>query len=174
MATLSIGPGDEVLVSALTNMATFFAVLYQGARPVPIDIEEDTWNLDPDLLESRITPRSRAILVVHLFGHPVDMGPVLEIARRHRLYVVEDCAEAHGATYQGKKVGGLGDIGCFSFYANKIITTGDRKRTRLNSSHLVISYAVFCLEKKNHHERRSGKHMPELQSPCNLVWRLLL
>ena len=137
MATLSIGPGDEVLVSALTNMATFFAVLYQGARPVPIDIEEDTWNLDPALLEARITPRSKAILVVHLFGHPVDMAPVLEIARRHRLYVVEDCAEAHGATYQGKKVGGLGDIGCFSFYANKIITTGEGGMLTLNDAGLA-------------------------------------
>src|SRR5439155_960555 len=133
----SIRPGDEVLVSALTNMATFFAVLYQGAKPVPIDIDEDTWNLDPELLEARITPRSRAILVVHLFGHPVDMGPVLEIARRHRLYVVEDCAEAHGATYQGKKVGGLGDIGCFSFYANKIITTGEGGMLTLNDAGLA-------------------------------------
>lgn len=121
----ALKPGDEVLVSTLTNMATFFAVLYQGARPVPIDIEPDTLNLDPKLLEGKVTPRTRAILVVHLFGHPVDMDPVLEIARRHNLVVIEDCAEAHGATYNGKKVGSLGDVGCFSFYANKIITTGE-------------------------------------------------
>ena len=125
LAALSIGPGDEVLVSTLTNMATFFAVLYQGARPVPVDVEPDTWNMDPALLESLITPRTRAILVVHCFGHPADMDPILEVARRHRLRVVEDCAHAHGATYKGRKAGSLGDLGCFSFYANKIITTGE-------------------------------------------------
>ena len=125
LIALSIGRDDEVLVSTLTNMATFFAVRYQGARPVPIDIEEETWNLDPALLEARITPRTKAIIVVHLFGHPVDMDPVLDVAARHGLWVIEDCAEAHGATYKGRPVGGLGDVGCFSFYANKIITTGE-------------------------------------------------
>ena len=125
LAALSIGPGDEVLVSTLTNMATVFAVLYQGATPVPIDIETDTWNLDATLLERHVTPRTKAILVVHLFGHPVDMDPVLDVARRHRLKVIEDAAQAHGALYRGRKTGGLADIGCFSFYANKIITTGE-------------------------------------------------
>lgn len=137
LLALSIGEGDEVLVSTLTNMATFFAVLYQGARPIPIDIEVDTWNMDPTLLESRITPRTKAILVVHLFGHPVDMDPVLAIARKHNLYVIEDCAEAHGALYKGKKVGSLGDIGCFSFYANKIITTGEGGMITTNDSSLA-------------------------------------
>jgi perosamine synthetase len=125
LAALSIGPGDEVLVSTLTNMATFFAVLYQGATPVPIDIEAETWNLDVMLLERHVTARTKAIVVVHLFGHPVDMDPVLDVARRHSLKVIEDCAEAHGAVYRGRKVGCLGDVGCFSFYANKIITTGE-------------------------------------------------
>ena len=125
LAMLDIGAGDEVLVSTLTNMATFFPVLYQGATPVPIDIEPDTLNLDPALLEARITPRTKAIIVVHLFGHPVDMDPVMAVARKHGLYVIEDAAEAHGATYKGRKVGGIGDVGCFSFYANKIITTGE-------------------------------------------------
>ncbi|MDB5807758.1 MAG: Glutamine--scyllo-inositol transaminase [Betaproteobacteria bacterium] len=134
LATLSIGPEDEVLVSSLTNMATFFAVLYQGARPVPIDSEPDTLNLDPGLLRARITPKTKAILVVHLFGHPVDMDPVMEIAREHNLYVIEDCAEAHGALYKGRKVGGIGDIGCFSFYANKVITTGEGGMLTLNNA----------------------------------------
>ncbi len=125
LAAFSIGKGDEVLVSTLTNMATFFAVLYQGAVPVPIDIELDTLNLDPKLLEEKITSKTKAILVVHLFGHPVDMDPVLEVAKKHNLVVIEDCAEAHGATYNGKKVGGIGNVGAFSFYANKIITTGE-------------------------------------------------
>jgi len=134
LATLSIGPGDEVLVSSLTNMATFFAVLYQGAHPVAIDSEPETLNLDPKLLRARITPKTKAILVVHLFGHPVDMDPVMEIAREHNLFVIEDCAEAHGALYKGRKVGGIGDIGCFSFYANKVITTGEGGMLTLNNA----------------------------------------
>jgi perosamine synthetase len=125
LAALGIGPGDEVLTATLTNMATFFAVLHQGATPIPVDIEPDTFNLDPNQLEHLLTPRTRAIIVVHLFGHPVNMGPVIEFARRHDLRVIEDCAEAHGAEYCGKRVGSIGDIGCFSFYANKIITTGE-------------------------------------------------
>ncbi|MGH9810960.1 MAG: DegT/DnrJ/EryC1/StrS family aminotransferase, partial [Terriglobia bacterium] len=105
----------------------------QGARAVPVDVEVATLNLDPAKLRARITPRTRAIIVVHLYGHPVDMDPVLEIAREHKLHVVEDCAEAHGALYNGRKVGGLGDIGCFSFYANKIITTGEGGMLTLNN-----------------------------------------
>jgi perosamine synthetase len=125
LAAIGIGPGDEVLVSTLTNMATFFAVLYQGATPVPVDVEEDTWNLNPALLEGLVTPRTKAILVVHLYGHPADMDPILEFACRHLLYVIEDAAEAHGALYKGRKVGSLGHVACFSFYANKILTTGE-------------------------------------------------
>lgn len=125
LASLGIGPGDEVLVSALTNMATFFAVIYQQAVPVPIDVEEGTWNLNPALLEQFVTPRTKAILVVHLYGHPVDMDPVLAFARRHHLAVIEDAAEAHGALYKGRKVGSLGHVACFSFFANKILTTGE-------------------------------------------------
>jgi perosamine synthetase len=124
-ATLGLGPSDEVLVATLTNMATFFAVQYTGAKAIPIDITPDTLNLDPGELERKITPRTRAIIVVHLFGHPVDMDPVLAIAKKHKLFVIEDCAQAHGALYKGRKVGGLGHMGCFSFYANKIITTGE-------------------------------------------------
>ena len=137
LVALGIKQSDEVLVSTLTNMATFFAVLYQGAIPVPIDIEADTLNMDTALLESKITPRTRAILVVHLFGHPVDMDPVNEIARKYNLAVVEDCAEAHGALYKGKKVGSLSDAGCFSFYANKIITTGEGGMVTTNNAVLA-------------------------------------
>ena len=137
LLALSVGPGDEVLVSTLTNMATFFAIIYQGAKPIPIDIETDTWNIDPLLLESRITPRTKAIMVVHLFGHPVDMDPVMEVARKYNLRVIEDCAEAHGAIYKGKVVGGIGDIGCFSFYANKIITTGEGGMITTNDAALA-------------------------------------
>ena len=137
LATLFITKGDEVLVSTLTNMATFFSVIYQGAKPIPIDIEEETYNIDPQLIESKITSKTKAIIVVHLFGHSVNMDPIIDIAKKYNLKIIEDCAEAHGATYKGKKVGSLGDIGCFSFYANKIITTGEGGMLTTNSLQLA-------------------------------------
>src|SRR5262245_8822248 len=125
VAAAGIHPGDEILVSACTNIATALAAFHNGAIAVPVDSEEVTWNLDLDLLESLITPRTRAIMPVHVYGHPVDMDRLCEIAKRHHLLVIEDCAEAHGATCRGKKVGSFGDMGCFSFLANKVITTGE-------------------------------------------------
>lgn len=125
IAALNIGKGDEVLVATFTNMATFFAVLYEGATPIPVDIEPDTFNIDVSKIEEKITPRTKAIIVVHIYGHSVDMDPVMAIAKKHNLYVIEDAAEAHGATYKGRPVGSIGHIGCFSFYSNKIITTGE-------------------------------------------------
>ena len=124
-AAAGIGPGDEVLVSASTNIATALAVYHNGAIPIPVDSENLTWNLDLDIIESLITPRTRAIIPVHLYGHPVDMDRLCEIARRHNLLVIEDCAESHGATCRGKMTGTFGVMGCFSFYANKVITTGE-------------------------------------------------
>lgn len=125
LVTLGIGRGDEVLVPDLTFVATANAVAYCGAKPVFVDAEPYTWNMDVEKMERLITPKTRAIIPVHLYGHPCDMNPMLEIARRHSLYVIEDAAEAHGARYEGKRVGGLSDMACFSFYANKIITTGE-------------------------------------------------
>lgn len=120
-----IGPGDEVLISASTNIATALAVVHNGALPVPVDSEPVTWNLDLDLIEALVTPRTKAIIPVHLFGHPVDMDRLMQIARMHNLVVIEDCAESHGATVRGRMTGSFGDMGCYSFYANKIITTGE-------------------------------------------------
>jgi len=134
---LGIGAGDEVLVSTSTNMASAFSMHYCGARPVPVDIELSTWQMDVTRIEEKITPRTKAIMVVHLFGHPVDMDPVLEIAKRHNLFIIEDCAQAHGAEYKGRRVGSIGDIGCFSFYANKIITCGEGGMAVTNSPDLV-------------------------------------
>lgn len=125
VAAAGIGEGDEVLVSASTNIATALAVIHNNAIPVPIDSEALTWNLDLDLVESHITPKTKAIIPVHLYGHPVDMDRLMAIAQKHNLIVIEDAAEAHGATCRGKVVGGFGDMACFSFYANKIITTGE-------------------------------------------------
>lgn len=120
-----VGPGDEVLVPSLTFVATANAVRYCGAVPIFVDSERATWQMDPAALEARLTERTRAILPVHLYGHPCDMDPILELARRRGLVVVEDAAEAHGAEYRGRRVGALGAAGCFSFYGNKIITTGE-------------------------------------------------
>ncbi len=117
--------GDEVLVSTLTNMASFFAVQYIGAKAVPVDIDLETLTMDPADLARKINSRTSAIMVVHLFGHPTDMDPVNELARKHGLKVFEDCAEAHGALYKGKKVGSLSLAGGFSFFANKVLTTGE-------------------------------------------------
>lgn len=125
LSALGVGPGDEVIVPTLTFVATANAVTYCGARAVFVDSEPETWNLDPSQLESKITARTKAIIVVHLYGHPADMDAVLSVARRHGIPVVEDAAEAHGAEYRGRRAGALGDIATFSFYGNKIIATGE-------------------------------------------------
>jgi len=136
-AAAGIQPGDEVLVSAVTNIASALAVYHHGAITVPVDVEPDTWNLDLDRLESLITPRTRAILPVHLYGHPVDMESLMAIARRHGLVVIEDAAEAHGALCRGRKAGSFGDMACFSFYANKILTTGEGGMVTTNDDRLA-------------------------------------
>jgi perosamine synthetase len=133
LAAADLASGDEVLVSACTNIASALAAVHNGAVPVPVDSEPVTWNLDLDLVEALVTPRTRAIIPVHVYGHPVDMDRLLEIAARHRLLVVEDCAESHGAKCRGRMTGSLGDMGCFSFYANKVITTGEGGMITTNS-----------------------------------------
>lgn len=132
-----IGDGDEVLISASTNIATALAVYHNRAIPVPVDSESVTWNLDLDRIESLITPRTRAIIPVHLFGHPVDMQRLCKIAKKYNLIVIEDCAESHGATCRGQMTGSFGDMGCFSFYANKIITTGEGGMILTNNKDLA-------------------------------------
>jgi perosamine synthetase len=125
LLALGIGPGDEVIVPTLTYIATANSVRYCGATPVLVDCEPESWNMDPGMLESRITPRTKAIIVVHLYGQPVEMDTVMSVAARHRLFVVEDAAEAHGAIYRGRKVGSIGHISTFSFFGNKVISTGE-------------------------------------------------
>ncbi|MBN3040288.1 MAG: DegT/DnrJ/EryC1/StrS aminotransferase family protein [Candidatus Omnitrophica bacterium] len=125
LVSLGIKPGDEVIIPDFTMVAVLFAVLYCQARPVFVDVEADTYNIDPEKIEEKITAKTKAIIVVHTYGHPADMEPILKIADKHNLYLLEDAAEAHGAKYKGKKCGGMGQINCFSFFANKIITTGE-------------------------------------------------
>jgi len=114
-----VGPGDEVITVANTFMATAEAISYCGARPVFVDVNETTYTMDPAGLEDAHGPRTKAIIPVHLFGQPADMDPILEFARKHNLFVIEDAAQAHGAKYKGRTAGTLGDAGCFSFYPSK-------------------------------------------------------
>lgn len=125
LAALGVGPGDEVIVPTLTFVATANAVTYCGARPVFADSEPETWNLDPAHVAAKITPRTKGIVAVHLYGNPADMDALRALADRHGLFLLEDAAEAHGALYRGRPAGALGDIAAFSFYGNKIIATGE-------------------------------------------------
>ncbi len=143
LVALGVGPGDEVLVPDLTYIASANAVKYCGASPVFVDNDRRTFNLDPEALEAKITPRTRGIIPVHLYGHPVDMDPVLELARRYKLFVLEDAAEAIGATYKGRRVGGLGDCATFSFFGNKIITTGEGGMVTTNDDALAARLRLY-------------------------------
>ncbi|QCG93042.1 aminotransferase class I/II-fold pyridoxal phosphate-dependent enzyme (plasmid) [Azospirillum sp. TSA2s] len=125
LLALGIGPGDEVIVPDLTFAATANAVLHAGATPVLVDVRPDTWNIDPDAAAAAITSRTRAIMPVHLYGLPADMDGMRALAERHGLVVIEDAAEALGAFHHGRAAGGIGDAGCFSFFGNKLITTGE-------------------------------------------------
>lgn len=135
---LDVRPGDEVLVPSLTYIATANAVRYVGAEPVFVDIDPETWCIDPKLLEANITRRTKGIIAVHLYGHPADMDAINHVAAVHGLWVVEDAAEAHFARYRGRPTGGLGDLGTFSFYGNKIITCGEGGAVNVNNQHLEL------------------------------------
>lgn len=125
LLALGIKKGDEVILPSHTMMASAAAIVYTGATPVLVDVERDTWNMDVKLVEKKITKKTKAIMPVHIYGHPVNMDPVIALARKYHLSMVEDAAESTGAEYKGRLTGTIGDIGCFSFYANKIITTGE-------------------------------------------------
>lgn len=158
MKALGVGRGDEVLVPGLTYIATWLAVSYAGATPVPVEPDEATYNIDPARIEAAITPKTRGIIPVHLYGQPANMDGVLEVARRHNLWVLEDAAQAHGATYKGKCVGGFGMAAGWSFYPGKnlgalgdggAVTTNDAELARqvrmLRNYGSQVKY--FCEEK---------------------------
>ncbi|NLV85307.1 MAG: DegT/DnrJ/EryC1/StrS family aminotransferase, partial [Spirochaetales bacterium] len=119
LRAMEIGTGDEVIVPANTYIATWLAVTYAGAKPIPVEPDERTYNIDPNRIEEAITHRTRAILPVHLYGQPADMDPIISIAKKHNLNLVGDCAQAHGSLYKGKKIAQLADITCYSFYPGK-------------------------------------------------------
>jgi perosamine synthetase len=140
LLAIDIGPGDEVILPTFTYVATANAVRYCGATPVLVDCHSDTWNIDETLIEKAITKRTKAIIVVHIYGHPCEMAPIQKIAEKHNLKIIEDAAEAHGAAYfnpQQTKTGALGDIAAFSLFGNKIITSGEGGVITINDSGLA-------------------------------------
>jgi perosamine synthetase len=154
LATLGLKKADEVIIPTFTMIATANAVAYLGAKPVLVDVELKTWNMDVSKIEENITKHTKAIMPVHTYGHPVDMDPILEIAERYNLYVVEDAAEAHGAEYKDRRTGSMGDLSCFSFYANKIITTGEGGMIVTNNDELAEKAQWL----RSHAFGRHGKH----------------
>jgi len=160
-----VGPGDEVITVSMTFVATAAAILYCGARPVYVDVDPVSWTMDPACVEAAITPRTKAILPVHLHGLMADMDPIMEIARRHKLVVIEDAAQAHGAEYKGRRIGSIGDMACFSFYPGKnlgaygeggAVTTNDAafaKRLRMLRD--------WGSEKRYYHDIKGGNYRME-------------
>jgi len=137
LSALGIGPSDEVIIPTFTMIATANAVRYTGATPILVDADPETWNIDVKQIESKITKQTKAIIPVHIYGSAADMNPILKIAKKYNLWVIEDAAEAQGAEYQGKRVGGIGDLGAFSLYANKIATTGEGGMITTNEKKLA-------------------------------------
>lgn len=169
LRAFDIGPGDEVLVPANTYIATWLAVSYAGARPVPVEPLPGTCNLDPERIESAITPHTKAILVVHLYGQPADMDPICVVARRHGLKVIEDAAQAHGARYRGRRTGSLGDAAGFSFYPGKNLgALGDGGAVTWNDDSLAERLRVlrnYGSKIKYHNEEKGyNSRLDELQA----------
>ena len=175
LVALGLGPGDEVIVPALTFVATANAVHYVGATPVFVDVDPVSWNLDPAAVAASVTSRTRAIIAVHLYGQPADMAPLRAIARRARAYLIEDAAEAHGATYHGQTVGSFGDLACFSFYGNKMITTGEGGMVLTGSARLAArlrllrDHAMSPKRRYYHPEVGFNYRMTTLQASLGLA-----
>lgn len=143
LVALGIKEGDEVIIPDLTFAATINAVLYANATPVIVDVDADSWTISPEEIERAVTPRTKAIIPVHVYGQACEMDKIMSIAKNHNLKVIEDCAEAHGAEFKGKRVGSFGDISTFSFFANKIITTGEGGMCVTNSKDLDTKMRVL-------------------------------
>jgi perosamine synthetase len=175
LAALGIGSGDEVIIPAFTMIATVNAVSYTGATAVLVDSHPESWNMDESLIEAKITDRTRAIIVVHTYGNPAEMDRITELARRHKLYVIEDAAEAHGAQYHGRPAGSLSDVACFSFYANKIIATGEGGMLTTNNPEIAgvarnLKDHAFSDERHFWHQRLGFNYrMTNLQAAVGLA-----
>ena len=160
-----VGPQDEVITSPFTFVATVAAIRYTGAKPVFVDIDPRSFTLDPAHIKAAITPRTKVILPVHLYGQPADMDPILEVARRQNLVVIEDAAQAHGAEYHGRRVGSMGEIGCFSFYPGKNLGAyGEGGAVVTNSSEYARTIRMlrdWGQEKRYHHVLRGYNYRME-------------
>ncbi len=155
LKAIGIGPGDEVITTPFTFIATSNAILFQGAKPVFADIDPETYNLDPDNVLEKITSKTKAIIVVHLYGHPADTKAFKEIAEDYKLYLVEDSAQAHGAEYNGVKVGSIGDVGAFSFYPTKNMTTGEGGMITTNNDEIARKARLL----RNHGQSEKYLHV---------------
>ncbi|MDX6559873.1 MAG: perosamine synthetase [Blastocatellia bacterium] len=175
VACLGTAPGDEIILPTFTIISCALAIVEVGATPVLIDADPRTWCMDTCQVESKITSRTRAIMPVHTYGHPVDMDPLSDLAAKHGLSLIEDAAEAHGAEYKGKKVGGIGDLSCFSFYANKIITTGEGGMVltkKLEDAERARSLRNLCFRKERrfyHTELGHNYRLTNLQAAIGLA-----
>lgn len=155
MLGLGIGPGDEVITAPNTFIATAEAISFCGAKPVFVDIDEHTYTISPSLIEAAITSRTRAILPVHLYGQPADMDPIMKIAKRDGLFVIEDACQAHGAEYKGQRTGSVGDAGCFSFYPGKNLGAyGEAGAVTTNNAELADKVRAF----RDHGQRKKYYH----------------
>lgn len=174
--SLDLEPGDEILVPPITDMGTIIPVLMQNLVPVFVDVDPETHNMDPNKIEQNITHKTRAIIVVHMFGHPVDMDPVLSLAKKYDLYVIEDCCQSFLTRYKGKLCGTIGDIGCFSFQQSKHLTTGDGGMIITNNEGLGRRIKL-CVDKgwprdgefRDHLFLAPAYHMTELQAAVGIA-----
>ncbi len=169
LKALGVGEGDEVIVPSNTYIATALAVTYVGAKPVFVEPDINTFNIDPNRIEAAVTEKTKAIMPVHLYGQACDMDPIMEIARKHGLYVVEDCAQAHGATYKGQVIGSFGDAAGFSFYPGKNLgALGDAGATTTNSKELadkIRALGNYGSDYKYHHiYQGNNSRLDELQA----------
>ncbi len=170
-----IQENDEVILPSFTIISCALAILRLGAKPVLVDVEPDTWNMQVHAIESKITSKTKAIMPVHIYGHPVDMDPVLELARKHGLLVIEDAAEVHGAEYKGRKCGSMGHLSCFSFYANKIVTTGEGGMVLTDDDAMAArarSYRNLCFQEKErfcHEELGYNFRMTNIQAAIGVA-----
>ncbi len=172
---LGISKGDEVIVPVLTFIATANPVTYVGARPVFVDVDADTWNIDPVQIEKNITKKTKAIIPVHLYGNPCDMDAIMRIAKKYRLYVVEDATESLGAMYNKKHTGTFGDFGCFSFNGNKVITTGGggmvvgKDSKKISHIHFLVNQARDESKGYYHPEIGFNYRMTNIQAALGLA-----
>jgi len=156
LAAIGIKNGDQVITTPLSCIATANPIRYLNAKPTFTDVDPKTLNVDPAIIERKITPKTKAILPVHLFGHPTDIDPIMETAEKHALYVIEDAAQAHGAKYKGRKVGSIGHVACFSFYADKLMTTVEGGIATTND--LELAEKMYMLRNLGSDKNRKFHH----------------